>query len=58
MRERNGVLDEARSLVIDARLPAVPEGWKAGEGESPEAVGWEARADGKLGPRLAEVGAF
>jgi ubiquitin-like modifier-activating enzyme ATG7 len=44
----SGRMDPQRSFVVTVQLPALPQGWKEGQGEAPDAVGWEANAQGRL----------
>jgi ubiquitin-like modifier-activating enzyme ATG7 len=44
----SGRMDPQRSFVVSVQLPELPQGWKEGQGEAPDAVGWEANAQGRL----------
>jgi len=54
VRERKGRTSTEHSFVLDVDLPPIPQGWcetGAAGNSAPQAVGWEANKEGKLGPR-------
>lgn len=52
VRDVRGRCDPGRSMLLQVGLLALPEGWC--DGTAPEAVGWEANAQGKLAARCGE----
>eukprot|EP00195_Chlamydomonas_chlamydogama_P004652 CAMPEP_0202920432 /NCGR_PEP_ID=MMETSP1392-20130828/76854_1 /ASSEMBLY_ACC=CAM_ASM_000868 /TAXON_ID=225041 /ORGANISM="Chlamydomonas chlamydogama, Strain SAG 11-48b" /LENGTH=678 /DNA_ID=CAMNT_0049613927 /DNA_START=212 /DNA_END=2249 /DNA_ORIENTATION=- len=54
---RTGRVDPESSFLMEVQLPDIPEAWRSqSDAAGPEAVGWQANAQGKLLPKVMDLG--